>query len=334
MADFGTALAWHLGALGDVVLATPALRALGRVARRVEILATPARGELLRRGAACHAAHDGTRADLAPLFVEGGAPPAWLRDRLGGDSLVVLFFHEAEVLARNLAPRAGRVIVVPPRPPAGAAVHCADWLLRGVAARIRNSTNYELRTRAGAGARPRIRVDAASREEARARLEALARSSFFEPRMADEGFLVLHPGSGGAAKRLPASIFLEIAARARESLGLDPLFILGPVEAEHPGLLAGAHAARIPVIESPPLPALAALLSLARAYVGNDSGPTHLAAAVGAPVLALFGNASDPRVFAPRGRGRVPVRILHAPLGCLTAEAILAQVQGLLVTGR
>ena len=42
-------------------------------------------------------------------------------------------------------------------------------------------------------------------------------------------------------------------------------------------------------------------LARARIYIGNDSGITHLAAAVGTPVLALYGPASDPTVWAPRG---------------------------------
>jgi ADP-heptose:LPS heptosyltransferase len=45
---------------------------------------------------------------------------------------------------------------------------------------------------------------------------------------------------------------------------------------------------------------LARWLAGARLYVGNDSGITHLAAAVGTPVLALFG-PSDPGIWAPRG---------------------------------
>ena len=45
---------------------------------------------------------------------------------------------------------------------------------------------------------------------------------------------------------------------------------------------------------------LACWLARARLYIGNDSGITHLAAAVGTPVLALFG-PTDPRVWAPRG---------------------------------
>jgi ADP-heptose:LPS heptosyltransferase len=61
--------------------------------------------------------------------------------------------------------------------------------------------------------------------------------------------------------------------------------------------------------EDPPLPgavriddlyALACWLARARLYIGNDSGITHLAAAVGTPVLALFG-PSNPAIWAPRG---------------------------------
>jgi ADP-heptose:LPS heptosyltransferase len=46
---------------------------------------------------------------------------------------------------------------------------------------------------------------------------------------------------------------------------------------------------------------LAGWLARARLYIGNDSGITHLAAAVGTPVLALFG-PTDPAVWGPRGR--------------------------------
>jgi ADP-heptose:LPS heptosyltransferase len=46
---------------------------------------------------------------------------------------------------------------------------------------------------------------------------------------------------------------------------------------------------------------LAGWLATARVYAGNDSGITHLAAAVGTPIVALFG-PTDPRMWAPRGR--------------------------------
>ncbi|HAX44810.1 MAG TPA: hypothetical protein DCY80_19905, partial [Solibacterales bacterium] len=51
-------------------------------------------------------------------------------------------------------------------------------------------------------------------------------------------------------------------------------------------------------------------LATARAYLGNDSGPTHVAAALGLPTLALFG-PTNPKVWAPRGR-RVRVMDLRS----------------------
>jgi ADP-heptose:LPS heptosyltransferase len=71
--------------------------------------------------------------------------------------------------------------------------------------------------------------------------------------------------------------------------------------------------------------ALGALLRKARAYVGNDSGVSHLAAAFGAPSIVLFG-PTDPRVWAPLGPR---VRTLRAPDGRLE-QIEVAEVLGLL----
>lgn len=59
--------------------------------------------------------------------------------------------------------------------------------------------------------------------------------------------------------------------------------------------------------------ALVGLLARARLVVANDTGPMHLAAALGTPVLALFG-ATDPEVSAPRGPG--PIRLVMQPAAC------------------
>lgn len=59
--------------------------------------------------------------------------------------------------------------------------------------------------------------------------------------------------------------------------------------------------------------ALVGLLARARLVVANDTGPMHLAAALGTPVLALFG-ATDPEVSAPRGPG--PIRLVMQPAPC------------------
>lgn len=66
---------------------------------------------------------------------------------------------------------------------------------------------------------------------------------------------------------------------------------------------------------------LACWLATARLYIGNDSGITHLAAAVGTRVIALFG-PTDPSIWAPRGQN---VRVIAQPtLESITVEEVVA----------
>ena len=118
--------------------------------------------------------------------------------------------------------------------------------------------------------------------------------------------VVIHPGAGAPEKCWPVNRFLalgrSLANQGPSARAVGVVFVLGPVEcerwpAEHLDELREGSA----VIESPPPTMLAGLLDLAAAYVGNDSGVSHLAAAVGTPTVALFG-PSRPEHFAPRGR--------------------------------
>jgi ADP-heptose:LPS heptosyltransferase len=116
--------------------------------------------------------------------------------------------------------------------------------------------------------------------------------------------LVIHPGSGGRTKRWPFARFLEVIRRAA-SLGFEGVLVTGEAEADYELLLkreplpAGwSWAAR------PPLLMLAGLLAESTAYLGNDSGPTHLAAACGASVVALFRADNEP-AWRPFGKTRV-----------------------------
>ena len=69
---------------------------------------------------------------------------------------------------------------------------------------------------------------------------------------------------------------------------------------------------------------LAAIARRAALCVGNDTGPTHLAAAVGTPTVAVFGPDSDPALCAPRG---ALVAVLRgSPIGAVTVDQVLAAV--------
>jgi hypothetical protein len=102
-----------------------------------------------------------------------------------------------------------------------------------------------------------------------------------------ENFAVIHPFSGSAKKNWPLEKFRALAARLERTMPVQ--WCSGP---EDPPLEGAVR------IED--LYELACWLARARLYVGNDSGITHLAAAVGTPVLALFG-PTDPQVWGPRG---------------------------------
>jgi ADP-heptose:LPS heptosyltransferase len=97
---------------------------------------------------------------------------------------------------------------------------------------------------------------------------------------------VIHPFASGVAKRAPMSVFESAARKLEESMPVH--WLCGPEEE-----LAGA-------IRIDDLYELACWLRQARVFVGNDSGISHLAAAVGTPMQTFF-RTTDPKVWAPRG---------------------------------
>jgi hypothetical protein len=99
-----------------------------------------------------------------------------------------------------------------------------------------------------------------------------------------ENFAAIHPFSGSAKKNWP----LENFRRAATLLDMPVKWSAGPDEK-----LDDA-------VRFDDLYQLASWLSTARVYLGNDSGISHLAAAVGTPVVAIF-LATDPEIWAPRG---------------------------------
>jgi heptosyltransferase-2 len=118
-------------------------------------------------------------------------------------------------------------------------------------------------------------------------------------------FFSVHPGAGEPGKIWPADRFRTLAAGIHRECGLLPLIISGPAERETGGTLAAAladcgagHAAGLP------LGLLAAILARAAFHVGNNSGISHLAAAVGTRVACLSG-PSNPLKTRPLGDGHL-----------------------------
>ena len=124
-------------------------------------------------------------------------------------------------------------------------------------------------------------------------------------------FLLIQAGAGWANKRYPPERWGEVARRLRETTGLPTLVPIAPGEE---GLAAEIEATSGGAVRTMPadLPTLAALLRRARLVMGGDSGPTHLAHALGTPVLMLMG-PTDPARHGPYG---APERVLWKLLPC------------------
>src|SRR5262249_31211738 len=94
-------------------------------------------------------------------------------------------------------------------------------------------------------------------------------------------YAVIHPLASQPDKTWPAERFLSVAGQ----LGIEPVFIAGPDED-----LSAFRAYR--TIAGAPLSEVKNLLANASLFIGNDSGPAHMAAALGIPVIVLFGSSN------------------------------------------
>jgi ADP-heptose:LPS heptosyltransferase len=141
-------------------------------------------------------------------------------------------------------------------------------------------------------------------------------------------YALLIPGASATrpGKRWDAARYAELAS------GFDvPVAVVGS-RSEAP--LAATIRSMLPsAVDLTGRTSYASLAAVARhaAYaVGNDTGPTHLVAAMGCPTLALFGGESDPTLCAPRGRQVAVLR--HAPLSSLQVAEVRAALAGLLAS--
>lgn len=199
-------------------------------------------------------------------------------------------------------------------------VHARDRIARGLGAFLGEEV------RAGA---PRYWPDPAAKARARAKAGRVFDSA--------DAWLAIHPGAGGPKKRWPAPCFGELGRAACRRLGCRVVVLGGRGEeplaqevADRVGNAAENLAGRLDYHE------MAAVMGRCFAGVFNDSGPMHLAAAVGLPLVAVF-VSTDPAQWGPVGApGKT--KVLLAPSGSrdagrVVAEA-LAQIEGYLRGGR
>lgn len=125
--------------------------------------------------------------------------------------------------------------------------------------------------------------------------------------------VLVHPGSRSPYRLWPADRFAAVCDHLQDELGAQVFLTAGP--GEQPLIDDIRRHARTHLVALKPLPSIGALAALAAqcdAFLGHDSGPMHVAAAVGTPVVALFGS-QNATLWRPLGERHV---VLQTPLPC------------------
>lgn len=288
------------GAIGDFVLTLPAIAAVCRAfpAADLRLIGRPA---TLVLGPAASIL-DGEDPRLIALHQDGPLPAATCQ--IFAATQRVLAYAVDQHVGRQLRRAfAGPVLLWDPRPPADFRGHIVDHLLsplRQWGLPVGNRT-------------PHI----ALRPQDYGYVEALA--------AAPE--VVIHLGSGSPTKCWPAANFHALAS-ALQKRGWHVALLCGPVERERQ-LSVGD----LPALHPPDLRSLAGLLAKAALFIGNDSGPGHIAAAVGTPTLTLFG-PTDPRLWAPPGKCSQVLRAPAADIAAIPTAAAIDAALALLQSAR
>ena len=154
----------------------------------------------------------------------------------------------------------------------------------------------------------------------------------FETSIRTGRWLAAHPGSGSEKKNWPEAKWEELLRYLIQSTTFHLLLVGGEAERGRLERLESAlPPTRIKVMQSAPLPELARWLASCLAFVGHDSGISHLAAAVGARSLILWGDSTE-AIWRPRGLEMTVVRDANG-LGDLSVPVVINQLEQLLNRG-
>lgn len=253
------ALAVHPGALGDVLLAVPALRALRERHGTVMLAAQPRIADLLLALGIVDDACAVDRLGLDVLFVDDDA-----RARLPDADHVVCWLGARDpVFKRRLRAHAPSVTVAPS---------------------VDEDLVWQHLLRTAVPEAPAIIDPVVVPEAARTAGRDLLVKAGWD---GESRLLIVHPGAGSAAKRWPPGGFASTVEAAAADRALIVAVHQGPADGEPVAALVRQLATPL-VLEEPGLTALAGALAHAAGYVGNDSGVSHLAGAVGIPAVVVF----------------------------------------------
>jgi heptosyltransferase-2 len=296
------------GAIGDFILTLPAIAALRRQfpAAHIEVLGYPHIAQLALAGGLVDHVQSIEAQALAGFFARNGRLVEDLASYFSEFDLILSYLYDPDqIFQTNVARCTGaQFIIGPHRPNEQAGLPAAPVYLK------------PLERLAIFDADPVPRLALSLKPPARAARSARA------------SWLALHPGSGSDRKNWPEANWAELLQHLVNVTELSLLVVGGEAEGERLQRLAAAlPSARYRVLKSLPLAELARQLTRCGAFIGHDSGISHLAAAVGLPGLVLWADTIE-EVWRPPSE-RVTVLRHPAGLDRLPVEKVLQQLRQL-----
>ncbi len=297
-----TMLVIHQGALGDFILALPALSALRQAfpEARPFIMGYPRILQLAEGRFYSEEIFSIDQKGMATFFVREGPLDRTLTQFFSSFELIIVFGKDGGgTLIGNLKRVCqGRILHLNPLPNWDDGVHLSDHLLRQL-------TQYGIPF---VNQNPVLYLREEDREWG---------GQFWRERgVPSEGrsnVIVLHPGSGSRKKLWPLKHFLELFRHLQSKPDRKFLVILGPAEGpEIQQAFAKLETPNLILAKGLSLVQLASVMKGCGLFIGNDSGISHMAAALGLPTLAIFG-PTDHRVWSPRGE---KVEIVRREIPC------------------
>jgi heptosyltransferase-2 len=316
------------GAIGDFILTLPAIAALRRQfpEAHLEMLGYPHIAQLAVAGGLVDRVQPIEARGLASFFARGGNLEPDLMDYFSEFDLVISYLYDPDEIFKTNVIRClvKQFIVGPHRPNETERLHATQVYLKPL----------ERLAIFDADPVPRLKVGQASRlpheRTGASEAELPGNVSFADAGRRDaRSTLVFHPGSGSEKKNWPETKWAGLIRQIAATTNWNLLLVGGEAEGERLRRLADALSpARCSIAQSLPLAELALRIQSCAAFVGHDSGITHLAAAVGLPCIVLWADALE-EVWRPQGERLVVLREITG-VRAISVEKVLSELRKLI----
>jgi heptosyltransferase-2 len=307
------------GAIGDFILTLPAIAALRRQfpQAHLEVLGYPHIAQLAVAGGLADRVQPIEARGLAGFFARDGTLEPDLVDYFSEFDLVISYLYDPDEIFKTNISRClvGQFIVGPHRPNETDRIHATKVYLKPLERlAIFDADNV-----------PRLNVGQAS---SRSQTSSTILLNQVGDRQDACPTLALHPGSGSEKKNWPEAKWAGLIQQIMATTNWNLLLVGGEAEGERLRWLATAlPPARCSIVQGLPLAELAQRIQSCEAFVGHDSGITHLAAAVGLPCVVLWADTLE-EVWRPQGE---PLVVLKEITGvqAISVERVMNELRKL-----